>query len=257
MSTAKELYIKLKAFFDAPPVPPATPAVPAPPAPLGVLYTLNDGSQISIVQAGDTPAPGDMATIAGAPAPANTYTLQDGSTLTADATGTVTAYTAGTPVTVDPLDAGKTPPAAAPPAVPAAPAPPKQFELTQASMAAMFASFATGTPEDRIANLELVCKALMDSCFGWQIREAQQKANTDQAILIYKQDLVNAQAAALAKQDEKITGMFEIMEKLVEVPTADPVTLTGRKKEQFDASKKKEDRFEQIAADMKRFKTAK
>lgn len=256
--TAKELLAKVKALFDA--APGAAPApgdiAPADTGATGTVYTLADGTtQISIVQAGTTPAVGDMVTVAGVPPAAGILTLLDGSSMTVDATGAITAYTAAAPITVDPLDAAKpAAPAPAPaPAVPAAPAPPKQFEITKENIATMFAAFATGSSDDRIANLELVCKALMDSCFGWQIREAQQKATADQAIIIYKQDLVQAQAA-MAKQDEKIKGMFELMETMVQLPTAEPKTLTGAKKDQFVKAESREKKLEGFAAAIKKNK---
>jgi hypothetical protein len=268
---AKDIYLKIKALFDdaTPPPPPPAPLAP----PVGTPYTLQDGTtQISIVQAGDTPAVGDVVTIAGAPAPANTYTLQDGSTLTTDATGTITAYTPAAPVTVDPAAAAKQTPAvpAPPAATPAAPA--AKFEstpenikaviekMTPETAGAMMASFATGSDQDRLANLELVCKALMEYNFGWQIREAQQKATADTAIEVYKQELITAQAALTSHktvadtQEAKLKGLFELVEKLVEMPTADPKTLTGNKKDKFEKEKSKDDKFEKIAAGLKQIR---
>ena len=126
--------------------------------------------------------------------------------------------------------------------------------MTKEGMAALFAAFAVGTPEDRIANLELVCKALMEYNFGWQIREAQQKATTDQAINIYKQDLATAQAevtaakTAMAKQETQLKALFELVQVMAEIPSADPKTLTGARKEVFEKNNTKEQRMEKIAA---------
>lgn len=270
MSKTKELLDKVRALlnlkFDdmTPAAPPA--ASMAPPA--GTPYTLQDGSTINIVQAGSTPAAGDMVTINGAPAPAGTYTLQDGSTLTTDATGAISAYTPAAPVTADP---GMQAPATPPPAAPAMPAAPK-FEATESnvkaaiekmtpeSMAALYESFATGNDADRLNNLEVVCRALMEYNFGWQIREAQQKATTDQAIQIYKNDLQTAQAA-LSKQDKIITNqqqviteMFTLVEEMSKSPSGDPVTLTGNKKDQFSKKDKAEKRFQGIADSLKKVK---
>lgn len=47
----------------------------------------------------------------------------------------------------------------------------------------------------------------------------------------------------IAKQDEVINGLFELAEKLVEEPAADPVTLTGQKKERFERQNAKADRL--------------
>lgn len=107
----------------------------------------------------------------------------------------------------------------------------------------IFEAFATGTPEERITKLETVCRALMESSFGWQIREAQQKGATDAAIEIYKKDLTTAQTAVatasvqLAKHEETIKGMFELCEALVKEPTTDPRTLTENQRDGFAARK--------------------
>lgn len=258
--TAKEILAKIKAAFDGAFPPAAAPALPAAPADTpapGTVYTLQDGSQISVTQAGSLPAPGDMVTVAGAPAPAGILTLQDGSMITCDATGCVTAYTpVGGPVTADIPAAAAAPPPPPPAAKPATP-------VTPAQMADMLTRFATGTPEERLTNLELVAKALMQSEFGWQILEQQRLSDTNAAIAIYNNTLkvaaakVDSQEKIILKHEETIKGLFELVEKMIEIPSADPLTLTGRKKEQFDATKKKEDRFTQIAEDMKKLKTAK
>lgn len=253
--TAKELITKIKGLFDDQTVPPPAPA-PAPlAAPVGTPYTLQDGvTVISVIQAGDTPAVGDMVTINGAPASASTYTLQDGSTLTTDATGTITAYTAAAPVTVDPLDAAKpVVPAPAAPATPAVPAaPPAKFEMTPEGAKNILDAFDTGTPEDQLANLKVVCRALMEYNFGWQLREAQQKATADQAIAIYKTDLATAnlamssQKSTIDKQEEKLKAMFELMEQMAAIPTADPITIPEHKKEKFEKQKSRESRLDNL-----------
>jgi hypothetical protein len=127
---------------------------------------------------------------------------------------------------------------------------------TPEAMRALYASFATGTPEDRLTNLELVAKALMEYSFGWQIQEAERVKSTADAINIYKQDLATTQAK-LEKQDEVIKGLFELAEKLVEEPTAEPVTLTGVKKEKFDRSAKREEKFQSVLEALKEAKNNK
>jgi hypothetical protein len=97
--------IKDKFFAPAPVVVPAAPAeaaAPAPaPAPAAKTYKLQDGTEIAIAQAGETPAVGDAVTVAGAPAPAGVHTLEDGATITVDEAGVITAYTPAAPVTND------------------------------------------------------------------------------------------------------------------------------------------------------------
>ena len=250
--SAKELLAKVKAIFDSPPAAaPAAPTAPASPSvPSPIVYTLADGTQIAINQAGATPAVGDMVTIAGVPAPEGVLTLQDGTLITVDATGTITQV------------AGTAPAAAAtPPAAPIPPAPPKPaVPVTQAAMAEIVQKFAVGDPEQRLTNLELVCKALMESEFGYQISANERIESTNQAIAIYQSTLAN-QAAEMAKQEKiiekygkTIEGLFQLVEKLVELPTTNPVTLNGHKKEIFDKKQKAEDKMASIAEALKDIK---
>jgi hypothetical protein len=274
MSKAKEILAQIKALFieAAAPAAPATPAVPAVPA--GTEYTLNDGTKITIQQAGATPAAGDTAMINGVPAGAGTYVLIDNSSITTDANGVITAVTAAQPVTADPAEMGKPSPVApAAPAVPAAPTKPAgmsaQFEMTPEGAKSYLEAFDTGTAEDQLANLKIVCRALMEYCFGWQIRDAERKAVETQAIEVYKTGLTTAQAA-LSKQEQTIQAqakviddqgktlrlVFEAVEELAGTPTAEPQTLTGAKKEKFEKAKGREGRLEKMGLAAKALKTA-
>lgn len=88
---AKQIFSDIKALFN--PAAPAAPAVPAVPVAASgpVSYTTKEGVEISVTQAGDKVAPGDMVTVSGAPAPAGDHTLEDGTVLSVDAGGVVTA----------------------------------------------------------------------------------------------------------------------------------------------------------------------
>lgn len=107
MSSIKEKIAQiLKDAFDvAPVITPAAPAVlaaPVVPPAAPVPYTLADGTAILIAQAGQVPAVGDMVTNADGSIPvAGVLTLQDGSTLTVDASGAITEVGAAVPVTTD------------------------------------------------------------------------------------------------------------------------------------------------------------
>lgn len=259
--TLKERFQHIKAAFDGTPPPPPAPAQTPAPIPGAKTYKLQDGTEISITQAGDLPAAGDMVTINGAPAPANTYTLSDGATIVVDATGAITAYT----------------PAVAPALPPPAPAsaPPQPVTLssmTTEQMTAMYAKFA-GPVDDQIGALIIMVKALMEDRFGWKIREGQENA----AIEVYKDTIAStptvtldqmssvfaktekfdAQAKIIAKHEETIKGLFELIEKLVDLPTTEPKTLTGTKKEKFDKEKKKEEYFQGIADSLIKLKNTK
>jgi hypothetical protein len=248
--TAKELLAKIKAVFDGPAAP-AAPAAPSAPTP--TVYSLADGTQIAITQAGDTPAPGDVVTIAGAPAPEGTLTLQDGSTITVDATGTITACTPVTPAAAAPAMAA---PAATPAPAPVVP-------VTQSAMSEMIQKFAVGDPEQRVANLETVCKALMEYCFGYQIEAEKRLTTTNDAIAVYKTTLDNqtteleAAKVSIAKYDAAIPQILELVGKIVELPVTEPKTLTGNKKEKFDRTNAKEEKLNKIAAAMKELRKGK
>lgn len=248
----KEIFRKIKAAFDAPIVPPAPPA----PTPVVKTYKTADGTELSITQAGETPAAGDMVMIGGAPAPANTYTLEGGATIVVDANGMIATYTA----------------MAAPPAPPAPPpVPPAQpVTLSAEEVQAMYAKFATGSTEERMVNLETMVRALMECNFGYEIRKGQEAT----AIEAYKESLsplqnsleaatsklqsafekAEAQQAIITKHEDTIKGLFELVELLVEQPTADPATLTSSKKEKFEAQNKREDRIAKMAEAVKAMK---
>lgn len=260
---AKEILESIKTTFFAPaPAPAPAPAAPvveaAAPVTTGIPYKLQDGTEISITQAGEIPAVGDAVSVGGAPAPEGVLTLEDGSTISVDASGVIAQVSAAPPVTNDLAQAPPVPTLEeriaaiesklpAPVAMAAVPKTPEEIN-------ALRIAFANGTPEERIANLELVAKALMEQCFGWQIREAQQKAIADQAIEIYKTDISNAQAK-MAKHEETITALFSLVTNLVEMPMTEPVTLTGAKKDQFEKANNKEKKFEKIAAALVKHKS--
>lgn len=105
--------------------------------------------------------------------------------------------------------------------------------------------FATGTPEERMTNLEVVCKALMEYCFGWQIREAQNKALAEQAINTYKSNFEAAQVK-IEKQDEVIQKMLTLCEEMAQAPQADPPATTKRVAS-FSKVETKNDRFNKFA----------
>lgn len=102
-----EFFKNIKAEFSSafdlvPPVITPAPAAPAVLATSPVPSTLADGTPILITQAGDVPASGDTVTAAdGSFLPAGDISLIDGTTLSIDASGVVTAVGAAAPVTTD------------------------------------------------------------------------------------------------------------------------------------------------------------
>jgi len=172
-------------------------------------YKLEDGTAImvSALEVGGEVKIGD------APAPSGTHKLEDGSSIVLDEAGVITEVIAkaeDAPVDeTGPLD-------------------------TPEQMLAATAKFATGTPEERMANLELIAKALMEYSFGWQLREAQEKASRDQAIAVYKTGFEEA-----TKKVETLEGvnkqMFELITLMTEEPAANP---PGHEKKKSEFSKK-------------------
>lgn len=238
---AKEIFAAVKAIFDAPIVPAATAAAK--------VYKTKDGVELSITTAGEKPVVGEIVMNAGAPAIAGTWELEDGTMVTTDATGAIVTWVDPAPVTKTPEELAAEEAARVAAQVPVV--------LTAEAVQAMFAKFATGTPEERIANLELMCKALMECNFGYELRKGQEAA----AIQAYKdsiapvQQSVTTATAAMAaaeakvvKQDEIITGMFELLTELMATPTTTPVTLTGVAKERFEKQQGREQKFEKLGA---------
>jgi hypothetical protein len=72
-----------------------------------------------------------------------------------------------------------------------------------------------------------------------------------------KSEELQKATSKIEKQDEVIKGLFELAEKLIEEPTAEPVTLTGVKKEKFDRSAKREEKFQSVLDALKEAKNNK
>lgn len=277
--TAKELLadlkLRVKDLFDFPPAAPAAPTAPAPtqtPAPMLVSYGVDGGQPVFVNIADDGIADIDQGDqVYGDPTMASPY--PDG---TFKVTGTDFGFTVASGVVsavTDPDSKGPGTPianattpaapaaAATPPVPPTPPPPPKPaMPVTQAAMKEMIQKFAVGDPEQRVANLEVVCKALMEYCFGYQIEAEQRAVTTSQAIAVYKTTLdtvtsdLEAAKTSLAKYDKAVPVILQLVEKLVELPTADPKTLNGQKKEIFDKKEKGEAKMSKIAEALKDIK---
>lgn len=204
MSTALELLNKIKAIFNTPVVAPVAQAAPAPAAAAPKVYKLQDGREVSIAQAGETPGAGDIVTIDGVPAPEGALTLEDGTQITVGPSGAITQADA-LPVTND-LSLAPT----------VLPVP---------------------TLEERISALEN--KAIAPAPAPVAVAAA---ANDGEAVKAISVELTAAQSV-IARHEETIKGLFELVEVLVKMPSTDPKTLTGTKKEQFEKSHKVETRL--------------
>lgn len=148
------------------PVAAAVPPVPAAPA-APVDYTLLDGSKVSCTSL----AVGGDVLVNGVPAPAGTYVFSDNSSIVVDDNGKISQLIPA-PV-VGPEDTIE------------------DMATPQQMMAAM-QKFVAGTPD--INSLTLMVKALMNYCFGYDIRRAQEQADSAAAIAAYQSTVAPALA---------------------------------------------------------------
>lgn len=193
-------------------------------------YKLADGTTINA----DKLEVGGAVTKGGMPAAAGEYKLEDGSSITVDATGVIIAV--------------KAKEAAAVPATP--------DMSTPEGMRAAYDKFAVGTPEERLANAEVLLKALMEYSFGWQLREVSEKASRDAAMKVY-QDTLNTAVAPVPvvveqarQQGVMLKQMFELMTEVLNIPTGEVPGAAGKKKFSFadvEGRKKTFGRFQEAA----------
>lgn len=189
--TASERISKIKILLGL-----ETAPAPAPVAPVKLSYTLADGTEVEVSEL----AIGGIVTVAGAPAPAGEHTLSDGTKIVVDEMGVITELTPAT----------------------AAPTP-----STPQEMSVLMQKFATGTPEQRLENLEVIAKALFENSFGWELRESTQKAIRDQAMNVYKTGF-EAQTTEINQLKKANEDLLTIVEKLIAAPTADPATTPSQ-----------------------------
>lgn len=278
MSSVKEMVAAFKkTFFDGTPAAPVI--APAPiisPAALNTDYVLKDGTAVTI----DKLEVGGVVLVAGIPAPVGDHELSDGTKITVGEGGLITAVV----------------PVVTAPAIPDDMMSKTPEGLIQAIKDTV-AKFAAGTPEERLANLEVVAKALMDYSFGWEIRRSEEEAQKAAAIAVYKQGLTTAtetvtQSVAAAsqafevykteldkkvsdaktelelklsesqktieKQDKIIAGLFELVEKIADLPTAEPVD-DNRTSFSSDKTNKKDAKIKSLVdslSNLKKSKTA-
>lgn len=215
--TAKDILNKVKAVFNAP-VQAAAPAMPEMPEAVSTVVSYNvDGGQPVYVDISDDGMPdidaGDPVYADEAkttPYPDGDYKL----------TGTDFGFTvAGGVVSAvsDPDGKGAGAPngdaSAAPDPVTTDVPPAPTFEERLKML------------EDAVAQLITASKTPTQYATEVQLQEANKK---------------------IEKQDKVIEGLFELAEKLTETPTAEPKTLVGNKKQQFERTLTKEKRIEGI-----------
>lgn len=210
MTKVEEILLKAKQLFDVnpatPPAPVQTEATPA--------YTLADGTPVEI----DKLEVGGIVMVAGLPAAEGEHELSDGTKITTDANGVITLVT---PKVETPTDLS-----------------------TPEAMRKAFEKFAEPGAVPDIQTLATITKALFENVFGWQLRESQEKATRDAAIVAY-QTKFTAQEEKIGKQDQAIQLLLSAVESLAKTPVSDPVAAS---KNAFSKTENREERFATIGA---------
>lgn len=152
MDKSKGMIAKIKALFAEMPVPETAPA-PATPT----EYTLEDGVTIAKI---DKLEVGGIVTVNDAPAVDGSITLADGTKVTTVG-GVITGVEAKAAEAAE------------------------EIPMTPAQMKAEIKKFAdAAAPEQQ--GLVTIVKALFESVFGWELRQAKEKALRDAAIATYQ-----------------------------------------------------------------------
>ena len=137
---------------------------------------------------------------------------------------------------------------------------------TKEELEAMAGKFASGTPDERIAGLETMVKALMECIFGYDIEQAKVVNSVEDAVTAYKNafEKLEKQAeeikavtdsltaftekfTAIEKQNGELKGevskvteankqIFSIMEKLESEPATESVTKDNEQPERKKAA---------------------
>lgn len=187
---AHETLKKIKAFFTDQPLPePVAPVAPVEPVQLKAKeYSLADGTKVMI----DKLEIGGMVTLNDAPAPMGEHILADGSKIELDAKGAIVSIEAAEPA---------------------------EPELnTPEQMQVALAAFADGVTNPDMQKMATILKAVFENVFGWQLREAQEKASRDAAIAMYQ--------SGFAEHKQLKEGMLQLValvEALAETPAAEPI----------------------------------
>jgi len=179
----KEAIEKIKKLVFGEEVPTPAPA-PAAPAVFGTEYKLADGNSIMI----DKLEVGGIAKIGEEVAPDGVHALEDGTSF---------EIKEGIIVAVTPKEEEK---------------PAEPIEMGKELEA--LNKFAENAPAEQQPMVTIV-RALFENVFGWQIREAQERATREAAIEVYK--------TGFEKQKEANQELVKLVEFLAEEPVVQPV----------------------------------
>lgn len=195
-------------------------------APKSKEYSLADGKKVSITELKE----GGIVSIKDAadvetPHPAGDITLMDGTVITVGEAGAITAIKA----------------------------PELSPEENMQQMREAYQVFAdpASTPEQKTDSTSVMLKALMNYCFGWDIRRTEEEATKQQAISAFqtmksqdeKKDKAIAElkqtfAEQLNKQNETIAGLVSVIQELSEMPGAPPLETKNKNRQEKNDQKK-------------------
>jgi len=186
--TAKEALEKIKGLF-AEAFAPAPPAQDPPPAPAPIVVTTADGKVLTV----DVMAVGGIVTIDGAPAPDGEYKLDNGNSIQV-VSGVIAELSSPVEDTI-----------------------PEEMKSTQQMMAAL-SKFAEPSATPDLNKMATILKACFENVFGWQLREAQEKATRDAAIQAYQTGF----SSQLDKQKELSAHIVSLLGKFAEMEIEKP-----------------------------------
>lgn len=200
---ANEILLKVKEFFNelVNPTPIQNEVMP-------IEVETKDGVKITV----DKLEVGGVAMVDGVPAPIGEHTLTDGTVIMVTDNGVI-AEIKPKVEEVAPIVEDKT--------------------VDMNAKFAAYEKFGVGTAEERLANLELIAKALFNNVFGWQLREAQEKNMLETAKTVYAQlskqempDNINEKFAQqqliIEKQNKVISELIKLSEELAKQPVSEP-----------------------------------
>lgn len=194
---AKEILTKIKQLFADLTAPVAAAEPAAPEAVLPTEYELKDGGKVMI----DKLEVGGIVMVDGAAALPGDLELADGTKLTVADNGVISE--------MKPSMVTEEPPA-------------MEDMSTPAAMQAALAKFAdTVTGDPHMAKMMVILKAVFENVFGWQLREAQEKATRDAAIEVYKSGF-SIHEEKIKKQQSIIEQLLTLSQLIVDAPAAAP-----------------------------------
>ncbi len=201
---ANEILLKVKEFFNelVNPTPVQNEVMP-------IEVETKDGVKITV----DKLEVGGVAMVDGVAAPIGEHTLTDGTIIMVTDNGVIAEIK--------------------PKVEEVAPVEVETPDIDMAAKFAVYEKFGVGTAEERLANLEIITKAIFNNVFGWQLREAQEKNMLETAKTVYaqlsKQDMPDnikekfeQYQLNIERQNKVISELIKLNEELAKQPVSEP-----------------------------------